>query len=304
MRHGKYPFVIGFLIPPVVLYLVFVIGPYLQAFYISMTDWRGLSPEVRLIGLDNFARVFQDEMFWKALRNHGQLLLTVPLLTIAIALLFAFLLNVAGGSAGNAIRGLRGSTMYKIVFFFPQVLSIAVLGVLFQLVYRPDEGGLLNGLLGKAGIAPVGFLTDPDLALWSIIAVMVWSHVGFYLVLFSAGMAAIPKELYEAAAIDGAGRARTFFSVTLPLLRNHVQTGWIYLGIGVLDYFVLIKVLSVDEGGPDGATTVLGMQVWKSAFTNYNFGYASALGVVLFFIVMTFAMVTMRFTSNREETEF
>lgn len=304
MRHGKYPFVLGFLVPPVVLYLVFVIGPYLQAFYISTTDWRGLSPDIRFIGADNFVRVFHDEMFWKALRNHGQLLLTVPTCTIAIALFFAYLLNVAGGGPGSATRGLRGSAFYKIVFFFPQILSVAVLGVLFQLVYRPDEGGLLNSILGRAGISPVGFLTDPHLALWSVIAVVVWSQVGFYVVLFSAGMSAIPQELYEAAALDGAGRVRTFFHVTLPLLRGHVQTGWIYLGIGVLDYFVLIKVLSVDEGGPDGATTVLGMQVWKSAFTNYDFGYASALGVVLFFIVMTFALLTMRFTRNREEIEF
>ncbi|MDG4856932.1 sugar ABC transporter permease [Streptomyces sp. T-3] len=304
MRHGKTPFITGFLTAPVILYLAFVIGPYLQAFYIALTDWRGVSAQANFVGLDNFAKIFQDDMFWKAIRNHGLLLLAVPLATIVIALTFSFLLNVAGGrNRSGTVRGLPGSGFYRVVFFFPQVLSVVVIGVLFQSVFRPDEAGALNSLLGKVGISPVGFLTEPSLALWAIIGVMVWSGVGFYVVLFSAGMASIPKELYEAAEIDGAGRLRVFLSITVPLLRNTLQVAWVYLGIAALDFFALIKVLAMEHGGPDGATTVVGLQVWENAFEHYKFGYASALGVVLFFIVMTFAALTMRVT-KRDDIEY
>ncbi|UUN25664.1 carbohydrate ABC transporter permease [Streptomyces sp. FIT100] len=303
MRHGKYGFVVGGMLAPVALYLVFVIGPYLQAFHIAMTSWRGVSSEAPWVGFDNFVKVFRSDMFWKALKNHGLLLLVVPLVTIAVALLFAFLLNVAGGSDRGRAKGVRGSGFYRTVFFFPQVLSVVVVGVMFQSVYRPDDTGVANSVLAWFGVEPVGFLTDPGLALWSIMGAMIWSGIGFYVVLFSAGMAAIPAEVYEAAALDGAGRARTFFSVTLPLLSDTLQVAWVYLGIAALDYFALIKVLSVGDGGPDGATTVLGLQVWSNAFKNYQFGYASALGVVLFFIVMTFAALTLRVT-RRERIEY
>ncbi|MEU7036291.1 sugar ABC transporter permease [Streptomyces sp. NPDC046237] len=303
MRHGRYPFIGGFLVAPVVLYVVFVLGPYAQAFQIALTNWRGVSEQADYVGLDNFTRLLQDDMFWKAMRNHGLMLLAVPLCTIGLALVFAFLLNVAGKRRSGGTSGLRGAGVYRVVFFFPQVLSIAVVGVLFQAVYRPDESGVLNGLLTRFGIEPVGFLTEPAVALWAVMAVMVWGGVGFYLVLFAAGMAAIPRELYEAAELEGAGRIRTFFSITLPLLRGTVQVAWVYLGIAVLDGFALVQVLSVNMGGPDGATTVAGLQVWQNAFTYYKFGYASAMGVVMFFVVMTFAALTMRLT-RREQLEY
>src|SRR5262245_37003140 len=125
MRHGKYRFIVGALAAPLTLYLVFVVGPYLQAFYIALTNWRGVSASADFVGLSNFSEVFHSDLFWKALRNHGVMLLAVPLITISIALLFAFLLNVGGGGRGGTMRGVRGSGFYRIVFFFPQVLSAA-----------------------------------------------------------------------------------------------------------------------------------------------------------------------------------
>lgn len=303
MRRGTFPFVAGFLVAPVAVYVVFVLGPYAQAFQIALTDWRGVSARADFVGLENFTRILQDGMFWKAMRNHGIMLLVVPVLTIGLALVFAFLLNVAGRRRAGGTSGLAGAGFYRVVFFFPQVLSITVIGVLFQAVYRPDESGVLNSLLARLGVDSVGFLTEPSIALWAVMAVMVWGGVGFYLVLFSAGMAAIPKELYEAAELEGAGRIRTFFSITLPLLRGTVQVAWVYLGIAVLDGFALVQVLSVNMGGPDGATTVAGLQVWQNAFTYYKFGYASAMGVVMFFVVMTFAALTLRLT-RRESLEY
>ncbi|WP_336206174.1 carbohydrate ABC transporter permease [Nonomuraea sp. LPB2021202275-12-8] len=301
LRRGG--FIAGFLLVPIVLYSVFVISPYIQAFQISLTDWDGYASDLRYVGLENFGKLLADEDFWQALRNHGLILLVLPIVTIVIALFFSYLLNLGGGSSGAGMKGVWGSKFYRVVFFFPQVLAVAVVGVLFRAIYRPDEYGVINGALIKLGIDPVGWLIEPDLALWSIIAVMVWQAVGFYVVLFSAGMAAIPKDYFEAAALDGAGRFRLFFSITLPLLRDTVQVGWVYLGIAAFDGFALIQVLAGDKGEPDGTTSVLPVQIWKTAFSYTDYGYASAMGVALFFLTVTFAVLTLR-TTRRERIEF
>ncbi len=302
MRHGRYPFIIGFLAAPVTLYVVFVISPYVQAFYMAMTNWRGISANPKFIGLDNFRKLLDDEVFWQAVRHHVVLLVAMPLITIAIALFFAFMLNVGGGSRHGVMAGVWGSKFYRLVFFFPQLLAIAILGVLFQMVYRPDASGMINGPLHKLGVAPIGFLIDPRLALWSIIAVVVWQSVGFYVVLFSAGMASVPADIYEAAMIDGAGRARLFFQVTIPLLWDTLQVAWVYLGIFAFDFFVIVQTLTVDQGGPDGSTTVLGMEIYRNAFVYSKYGYASAMGVALFFLTITFAALALR-VSRRETVE-
>lgn len=302
MRHGRYPFVVGFLAAPVAIYVTFVIAPYVQAFYLAMTNWRGVSANPTFIGLQNFERLLQDDVFWKALRHHGVLLLAVPLITIAIGLFFAFMLNIGGGSRGGVMTGVWGSRVYRVVFFFPQVLAVVIVGVIFTRVYAPDESGLLNGALNALGLDPVLFMADPDLALWSIVGVLVWQAVGFYVVLFSAGMASVPKDVYEAATIDGASRTSMFFRITLPLLWDTLQVAWVYLGIAAFDAFAIVQVLSVDQGGPDGATTVLGMEIYRNAFSYSQFGYASAMGVALFFLTVTFAALTLR-VSRRETVE-
>src|SRR4051812_41290168 len=231
MKHGRYPFIIGFLIVPVAIYATFVIAAYVQAFQLSFTNWRGFSPDVEYIGFDNFTKLFADSTFWKAIQHHALLLIFLPLLTIVLALFFSFLLNVGGGSKGGRTEGVRGSKFYRVVFFFPQLLALAVVAVIWSRAYSPDDSGLINGMLHKLGAGPVLFLADGRLALGSIIAVLVWQSVGFYVVLFSAGMGSIPAEIYEAAALDGAGRGVLFFRVTLPLLWQTMQVAWVYLGI-------------------------------------------------------------------------
>ncbi|MEV6984361.1 sugar ABC transporter permease [Sphaerisporangium sp. NPDC051017] len=316
MRHGdvggagrlasnkmrKYGFIFSFLVIPVVLYAIFVISPYAQAFYISLTNWRGISANPQFVGLENFTRLLSDDVFWAAVRHHALLLIAMPLITIAIALFFSFLLNLGGGSKGGRMSGVAGSKFYRVVYFFPQVLAVAVVGVLFQAIYRPDATGVLNGLLGIFHIGEVGWLIDTNLALWSIMGVVIWQSVGFYVVLFSAGMSAIPSDVFEAAALDGAGRFRLFFSITLPLIWDTIQVGWVYLGIAAFDCFALVQVLSVDRGGPDNATTVLPLEIWRTAFTFSKFGYASAMGVALFFLTITFAALSLRVT-RRERIE-
>ncbi|GAA4231037.1 N-acetylglucosamine transport system permease protein [Streptosporangium album] len=300
MNHGRTRFVTGFLSIPVALYLIYVIAPYAQAFYIALTDWRGVTATPRFVGLENFRRLLDDDVFWRAVGHNLLLLVLMPLLTVTIALFFAFLLN-AGGRGGTG--GVWGSKFYRVVFFFPQVLAVAVVAVLFQQVFRPDRSGMLNAPLMALGFEPIGFLSDTGVALWAILGVLVWQAVGFYVVLFSAGIASIPRDLFEAAAIDGAGGAQLFLRITLPLLWDTIQVGWVYLGIAAMDVFAVVWVMTAEQGGPDHSTTVMAAEVYRTAFGYFKFGYASAMGVVLFFFTIGFAALALRL-SRRERIEF
>ncbi|MET9832246.1 sugar ABC transporter permease [Streptomyces sp. NPDC006385] len=307
MQHGKYRFIVGFLALPVIVYAVFVISPFVQAFQISLTDWSGLVGTAKFVGLENFEKLWHNEDFWNALWHNVYMLIAVPIVTLALGLFFAFMLNVGGKRRKNeVITGVAGSKFYRFVFFFPQVISITIIAVIWFNIYNPDpQDGMLNSLLGAVGLDgwQNAWLGEKSLALMCIMAVMIWSHVGFYVVLFSAAMASIPRDIYEAALLDGAGRFHTFFRITLPLLWDTVQTGWVYMGIIALDGFALVQIMSVNMGGPDGATDVMPLRLYLTAFRDSQFGYASAMGVAMLIVTMTFAVLTLRF-ARRERIEF
>jgi N-acetylglucosamine transport system permease protein len=294
MRHGKYPFIIGFLVVPVALYSVFVVAAYVQTFSLSLQEWSGLGAS-KFIGFDNFVKLWHDDVFWKSIRHNLFLLILLPLITIFIGLIFAFLLNVGGGNKGGVTRGVWGSKVYRVIFFFPQLLALAIVAVIFGRVFSPDRSGLLNGLFPSSW-KPWLFLADSQWALTCILTVLVWQAVGFYVVLFSAGMGSISNDIYEAAALDGANRITLFFKITVPLLWGTIQVAWVYLGIAAFDAFAVVNIMSVDRGGPDGATSVLSLMIYRNAFEYSQAGYASALGVVLFFLTLTFAALTLRVT--------
>ncbi|WP_093798483.1 carbohydrate ABC transporter permease [Streptomyces sp. Wb2n-11] len=307
MQHGKYRFIVGFLAAPLALYAIFVIWPFIQSIYYSFTDWTGLSPDFKMVGFDNYSRMLEDQIFWDSLGHSLLFALLLPLVTLGLALFFAFMLNVGGRRRkGAAIAGVRGSGFYKIAYFFPQVLSIAIVAVLFAFAYNPNEGAI-NGLLRAIGLDSVQpqWLGDPDTALWAVMAVLVWSTVGFFVVLFSAGMASIPKDFYEAALLDGASRITTFFKITVPLLWDTVQSGWVYMGILALgaESFAVVQIMTVGPGGPDYSTTVLVLYVYQTAFRDGQAGYATTIGVALLVITLALAALVMR-VGRRERLEF
>nr|WP_255673086.1 sugar ABC transporter permease [Glycomyces amatae] len=240
------------------------------------------------------------------MQHTGIILVVMPVVTIALGLFFAFMLNLGGRMRRGRIEGVRGARFHKIVFFFPQVLSVAIVGILWKQVYAPENfGGLITGALTAVGLpAPVnGFLADKRFVLAAVIGVLVWSAVGFYLVYFSSAIASIPRDLYEAAIIDGAGRVPMFFKITLPLLWDSVQTAWIYLSIIALDVFVLVYLMTPEQGGPDASSEVVGGVIWKYAFKYGEQAFASAIGVVLFFAALSLAVVSLR-VGRRERIEF
>jgi N-acetylglucosamine transport system permease protein len=288
------------LVAPIALYTVFVLAPIVQAFFLATTDWNGLTPDYNFIGLDNFKKILSDDKFIDAVLHHAVLLVALPIVTIAIALFFAFMLNSGGGTRGGAAVGVWGSKFYRVVFFLPQVLAVVIVGVIFLRVFAPDDSGIVNGMLSWFGISPISFMAEYGLL--SILITLIWQAVGFYVVLFSAGMASIPGEVYEAAVLDGAGKASMFFRITIPMVWDTIQVAWVYLGILAFDAFALVMVMSIEEGGPDGATTVLPVLIYKQGIRESEYGYASALGVALFFLTITFAALSLR-TSRRDAIE-
>ncbi|MGC4945963.1 carbohydrate ABC transporter permease [Streptomyces sp. DT224] len=307
MQHGKYRFIVGFLVVPLALYAVFVIWPFIQAIYYSFTDWTGLSPDFKMVGFGNYSRMLKDDIFWKSLQHSVILVLVLPLVTLGLALFFAFMLNVGGRRRKNAaVSGVRGSAFYKIAYFFPQVLSIVIVALLFQFAYNPTSG-MVNSTLKGIGLDSLQpeWLGDPNLALICVMVVLVWSTVGFFVVLFSAGMASIPKDFYEAALLDGASRITTFFKITVPLLWDTIQSGWVYMGILALgvEAFTAVQVMTVGPGGPDYSTTILPLYVYQTAFRDGQAGYATTIGVGLLIVTMAFAAVVMRL-GRRERLEF
>ncbi|MEH1164066.1 sugar ABC transporter permease [Micromonospora sp. CPCC 205539] len=300
MKHGRWRFLAGALAPALLLHAVFVLSPYAQAFYLSLTDWTGVAGEARFVGAGNYARLGGDHLFLDAVRNNAVMLVVVPLVTIGIGLFLASMMHL-GGRSGR--RGIAGSGAYQIVYFFPQLLSLVVIAVLWGFVYNPNTG-LLNGALRSVGLDGLtrSWLASPSLALIAVMAVLVWSSVGFYVVLFSAAIDSIPGELFEAALLDGAGGWATFRTVTLPLVRESVQVAFVYLGIAALDAFAVVQVMTVGPGGPDGATEVIGLSLYRNAFQYGKFGYASAMGVALFFATLTLAVLALR-SGRREKLE-
>ncbi|MFF3869870.1 carbohydrate ABC transporter permease [Micromonospora sp. NPDC001898] len=300
MKHGKIPLIVTFLVPPLLLYVVFVVSPYLQAFQISTTDWLGYSAEANPVGLANFKALWHDDYVWNALKNNAILLALVPVFTIAFGLFFATMLSMGGRRGRAGVTGVRGGAFYRTVYFFPQVLSVVIIAALWKEVYHPTSG-LLNGILGTVGLSGPAWLGDPGFAFWCVLAVMVWSNVGFYVVLFGAAMSAIPREIYEAVLLDGASRWATLRRITIPLLWDTVQVAWIYLAVAALDGFILVQLMT--NGGPNFSSDVIGVRMYDTAFgSETKFGYASAIGVVMFFLTLSVAVLALR-VSRRERIE-
>ena len=282
-------FMVVFLGLPLAIYLIFVVSPFVQACYYALTDWSGFTPTQNFIGFANFKRIFTDDIFLKSLRNNIELAIVLPLVTVVIAFVFASLVTVSGSSRGQT-RGLKASGFYRTVSFFPYVIPAIVIGIMWSLIYDPSNG-LLNGILvalGFEGAKDFPWLGDERTAMAATIFVIVWSMVGFYMVLFVAAIKGIPAEYYEAARVDGAGRFRIMVSVTLPMIRDTVQTAWIYLGILALDAFVYMAALN-PGGGPNNSTLVMAQQLFTTAFTKGQFGVACAMGVVLAAVTLLFA---------------
>ncbi|MCL4506015.1 MAG: sugar ABC transporter permease [Chloroflexi bacterium] len=295
MKYGQKTFIFTFLFFPVVIYVVFVAVPYVTSMAVSFTKWRGLTMNLPFNGINNFVKLFNDPNFWNALSHNGIALVVLPPVIIIIALFFAFLFT----------QGIRGAGFFRIAFFFPQVMSAIIVGVLWSFVYHPTIG-MLNGFLGIFGIASMQsfpWLGDTSTVFGAILAVTVWQAVGFYMVLFITGMESIPPHFYEAARLDGANSFVMFTQITVPMLWEAIRTAIIFLALGAMDMYAIVMIMTNGSGGPSRAADVVPRYMVEAAFTNGEWGYATAMAVVLMLIILVLSILSLRFT-RRETVEF
>ena len=295
MNRGKNGLIVSFLAIPLALYTVFLLFPYFSSFYFGFTRWTGFSANIKFNGFNNFIKLFADEKFWNALSHNGIALLVLPPVVIGIALFFAFLFT----------QGLKLARFFRISFFFPQVLSVVIVGVLWGFIYHPTIG-ILNSVIDLLGIEAMEsfpWMGDRRTVFGSVLAVVIWQAVGFYMVLFIAAMQTVPPDYYEAARVDGAGPWTMFWGLTVPLIWDTIRTAIVFLAIGAMDLFAIVTVMTNGTGGPSRAADVVPVYLYSKAFSEGQFGYATAMGLVLLIIVLGLSIVSLRFTA-RESFEF
>ncbi|MBW6466191.1 MAG: sugar ABC transporter permease [Brevefilum sp.] len=277
LRRNFLPYL--FLAIPIIIYLVWVIGPMFYTFYLSLTNWDGLSSP-QFIGFRNYERLFTDRVFFLSLTNNMKWLASFVTVPVVLGLALAMILN----------RAVPGEKFFKMSFYMPMVLAMVVSGLIWGWLYHP-RGGLINSVLVGLGIVEKGpgWLSDRDLALWSIIIVAIWRQVGYVMVLYLAGLKSINPEYLEAAKIDGANDWQVFRKVLLPLL---MPVSVIVLVISVIDSLRAFDLVSVmTRGGPANSSSVLANYMYIQAFNNYRMGYAASIAVILFLISLVFIFI-------------
>ncbi|MGY0458910.1 carbohydrate ABC transporter permease [Kitasatospora sp. cg17-2] len=267
-----------FLLPMALLFLAFKLYPFGYSAWLSFTT----GSEETYVGLDNYTRLFGDELFYQALRNTAFFVAV----QVPVMLLLALVLAVALNSALLRVR-----RTLRLVFFLPIVMGLVAYGILFGALFANDFG-TVNALLADLGLPRVNWLGDPLTARFSVVLAMLWHYTGYFSVIFLAQLQSIPDELYDAAATDGAGAWQKFRHVTLPGLRPAIVLTTVMATAGTLQLFDEPYVLT--NGGPDGATTTIGLYMYLNGFTYFDFGYASAIGWVLTAIIAVIALVQVK----------
>lgn len=285
---------ICFLIPPLAVFGTFYVWPFLKAFYYSLFSWSGYSQNMTFVGLDNFKRAFNDSVFWQAFSHNMFFLVWCTIITLILSLFFAICFT--------RLR-VRFRNFFRIVYFFPNTLSVVIVGTLWAFIYNPSFG-LLNGFLESIGLENLilNWLGDKKVVLAALVAPQTWMYIGFYLVLFIAAIQNIPEEYYESATLDGAGQWRQFFSLTMPLIWGTLRVALVHLIANALEKtFSIVYVMT--GGGPSHASELITTYMYDQAFTYGKFGYGSAIGVLLFILVAVISLSAYKLT-EREAVEY
>ncbi|MFB6847085.1 carbohydrate ABC transporter permease [Streptomyces sp. NPDC056373] len=279
----------GFQLPALVLILGLVLLPMLFALYSAFFRWGGFGMPSDYIGGENFTRLFQDDVFLGDLWRCLVLVVLSLALQLPFALAMAVLLN----------QRMRGRAVYRMLFFAPYVLSEAITGILFGMIFAPDDG-FADQVLGKIGLEGLGgeWFADPSTVMATVFLVMTWKYFGFHMMLYLAGLQAVPRELTEAALIDGASAWQRFRNVTLPLLAPTLRISVFLAVIGSIQLFDLVWVTTA--GGPDHHSETMAVTMFQYGFKRYQVGYASAISVVMFGISLVFALAYQRFVLRRD----
>jgi len=277
-----------FVLPALLLYGVFVLVPIVQAMQYSLYNWNGLTPLTDFVGLDNYAAALDSRSFTISVGNNVLILVLSLFIQIPFSLALAVMLS----------RRFPGRAVFRLLFFLPYVLSEAVTGIVFSLMLQPDS--VLDSTLRNVGLEAFiqDWLGDSTLVMVTLFVIISWKYFGFHMIIMLAGLQGIPHELQEAAYIDGADRRAAFRYVTLPLLGPTIRVSIFLSMIGALQLFDMVWVMT--GGGPVNASSTMAIAMFKAGFRSHEFGYGSALAVILFLFSLVVALLYQRFVLRRD----
>ncbi len=291
-HKGRTGFLFTCVAPAVLLFTIFMIYPTINVFRMSLYQRSAFSATETFVGMDNFTMLLKDAAFIRSMQNTLLLIVVVTVITMALALIFAYILTK---------EKIRGQNFFRIVFYIPNILSVVVISGIFSAVYQ-TENGMLNSIIEA-------FVNLEEAILWkgekmvmvSIVIAMVWQAIGYYMVMYMASMSAVPGSLYESSALDGANRTTQFFQITIPLIWTNIRTTLTFFIISTINMaFLFVKAMT--SGGPNGASeVVLGYMYTQK--NNGLYGYCMAIGVVIFLFSFALSALVNKVT-ERETLEF
>ncbi|MBN9654989.1 sugar ABC transporter permease [Halobacillus sp. GSS1] len=287
MKAGKSIYL--FVVPGLILYLIFFIYPTISALFYSFTNWDGLSTEYDFVGVSNYMEIFTaDAIFRKSLVNNIEFMLFVVIFQTLFSLVFALFLT----------KNSKRSVFLRALYFFPTILSSVSVAFIWSYMYDPNLG-LINTVMQAINLdsLALNWIGNEDIAIYSISAVQVWFHTGQMLIIFVAGLQGIPKDLYEVAKMEGANKWQTFKKVTWPLVAPAATIVVAYTTIQSFKAFDLIFAMT--RGGPNYSTEILATLIYNTAFRSYRFGYASAESVIFMIVIAIITIVQMRVLRSR-----
>ncbi|MFM7364646.1 MAG: carbohydrate ABC transporter permease [Cuspidothrix sp.] len=286
-----------FLLPALILLILTVFFPAIQAFYLSFSGYENIGDSPQWIGFENFIKLSKDPIFWQTLENTILYLIGVVPILVSLPLILAILVN----------QKLRGMNWFRTAYYTPVVISMVVAGIAWKWLYA--ERGLLNQILKTVGIFPDGvpWLTSPDkilgivpISLASVMVVTIWKGLGYYMIIYLAGLQSIPADIYEAAAIDGSDNIFKHWDITLPLMRPYLALVAVISSIAATKVFEEVYIMT--QGGPLNSSKTIVYYLYEQAFTNLEISYACTIGLVLFLIILTLSI--LRLIINQDSNEF
>ena len=275
-----------FLLPALAVLGIAVFYPAFQAFSLSFTQYDlDLTQAPQWVGLKNFQKLLSDKVFWQTLRNTFLYLIGVVPILVIVPLVLAILVN----------QKLRGIRWFRIAYYTPVIISMVVAGIAWKALYTSD--GILNQLLKLVGLTDgIPWLTSPDLALWSVMVVTIWKGLGYYMVIYLAGLQGIPVDLYEAAAIDGSDGWQKHWDITIPLMRPYLSLVAVISSISAMKVFEEVYIMT--QGGPLNHSKTVVYYVYEKAFQDLEINYASAIGLVLFLFILILSIINLKISRN------
>ncbi|MDD3031209.1 MAG: sugar ABC transporter permease [Atribacterota bacterium] len=282
--------IILFLLPAFILLFIFLVYPIFRSAYYSLFNWKGFGPAVDYIGIENYTRLLTDKIFLKAVKNGILIVIFSLVIQLPIAMGLALIVG----------RDIPGKAFFRAIFFMPYILSEVITAIMWLILYNPNpRRGFLNAIINIIpSLEPQAWLADTRLVLPAIFVVLTWKYVGFHMLLYITGLQNIPRDIEEAALIDGVNSRQMVTHITLPLLAGTIKTS-IYLSIiGSLQVYALVWIMT--RGGPVNASEVMSTYMYRYSFVRFELGYGSAVAIIMLLISLTFSIIYLRLTRNTE----